>query len=177
MRLGSSKYLKKMAKRKNFPKPLFLTPQALEYFKFKFFKNLRINFFSNNYVLISKNCLRKDIAYMSGQLNGTYVNEWIEEKEKFTIFIISELDFENAKKGVYSTEVNFVIININKRQSIIDEEKQKLSANIYIIRESIFYDFFVDRQKFIYDHKIFENIYNEENLFKLMSEIPKSYLF
>lgn len=43
-----------MAKRVNFPKPLYLTPRAIEIFRDRFLAKSRINFFSDIYVTLSK---------------------------------------------------------------------------------------------------------------------------
>ena len=154
-----------MAKRKNFPKPLFFNADVLNYYREKFLKYLRINFFSNQYVIVSDNCAVKNIPFLLGELNGICVNEWQEEKEVFHSFIISDSDYENAVNGLYSKEVDYVLKNINKRQTLKDEDREKISADIFIIKESDFLEFHKDRKAFIENHFSL-NSFSEEDLFR-----------
>lgn len=159
-----------MAKRINFPKPLFLHIECFELYERKFKSEIIINYFSNRNVLISENCERKNIAYILGELNGICVNNWHEEREQTHIFIISKIDYENYKKGIESKELNFIISLINKKQTLVDEKAKTLTSRITIICEEIFYDFFNDRKLFIQNNEVFSKTFKRESLFAIMKK-------
>ncbi|AFR36238.1 hypothetical protein [Riemerella anatipestifer] len=176
-----------MAKRVNFPKPLYLSPEVINLFIKKFNHHLRINFFSNIYVYASKNVKKENIAYLVGELNGICVSDsWLEEKNNFTVFIASAEDYNNALKGIYSEDFLFFIKNINKRQSLVDEKgiktengsykNRKVTANVYIVLEEDFISYHKDRKSYIKDNKI-EDYFNNELLLNLMQQVPENKLF
>ncbi len=154
-----------MAKRKNFPRPLYLTPETLYYYSNRFLANLRINFFANRNVFISKNCINNILPYDIGKLGGIYAHDsWVEEKNNFSIFIISEEDYNNALNSIFSPDVQFFIDNINKRQTIEDDSKKKITADVYIITESEFYAYYKNRDAFIRE-KMDYSCFSEEKLY------------
>lgn len=153
-----------MAKRINSAKPLYLHSESIKLFRERFFYHLRINFFSNKNVYFSKNCINKSLPYNLGELSGIYAHDsWQEEKNNFDVFIVSDLDYENALIGNYSDDFVFFKERINKRQSIKDDEREKITANVYLIKESDFEDFYKDRTFFIQRKKIV--FFSEKELF------------
>ena len=164
-----------MAKRKNFPKPLYLTPETLEYYHNRFFANLSMNFFANKNIFISKNCINnKSLPYDIGKLSGTYAHEsWIEEKNNFSIFIISEEDYNNAMNCVFSPDVQFFIDNINRRQTIEGDSKKKITADVYIIKESEFYAYYKDRNAYIQE-KLDYSCFSEQKLYLYASNLENN---
>lgn len=164
-----------MAKRVNFPKPLYLTPRAIEIFRDRFLAKSRINFFSNLYAYTSKNVIDKTLPYRVGELNGVCVDDsWREEKNDFTIFIISDEDYNNALQGIFSSEVSFFIDRINKQQSLIDEKEKIVTAKVFILKESDFNEYYADRKKFVEKHY---NPHYTDNLFDEMRIPPQNELF
>lgn len=164
-----------MAKRKNFPKPLYLTPRVVEIFRARFLAKIRINFFSNVYVFASQNIIDKSLPYKIGEYNGICVSDsWKEEKDDFSVFIISDEDYRKALEGIYSDELLFFIQRINKRQTLKDEKRKKVTADVYIVKESDFNEYYSDRTRFIEKHYQPHYI---DNLFEEMSKKPKDTLF
>lgn len=153
-----------MAKRKNYPKPLYIHSETIRLFRERFFYDLRINFFSNKNVYFSKNCISQSLPYDIGKLSGTYAHDsWQDEKNNFDVFIASDLDYDNALNGIFSDDFIFFKERINKRQSIKDDEREKITANVYLIKESDFKEFYKDRTLFIQQKKI--DNFSEKELF------------
>ncbi|SDE57333.1 hypothetical protein [Riemerella columbipharyngis] len=166
-----------MAKQKNFPKPLYLNRDALELFRMKFLYKVKMNFFSNTFVYTSDNIENKNIPYLLGELHSICVDDsWKEEKNNFTTFISSREDYDNALNGIYSNAFLFFIKRINQKQTLEDEKKNKLTADVYIILEEDFILYHRDRANFIKYKKI-ENHFDEEILLSTMQEQPMNKLF
>ncbi|EKB56599.1 hypothetical protein [Bergeyella zoohelcum] len=164
-----------MAKRVNFPKPLFLNSRVIDIFRERFLVNVRFNTFSGIYVYCSKNIKEKSIPYKVGEFNGICVSDsWKEEKNDFSIFIISDEDYDNALNGNYSEDVLFFINRVNKRQSLADEKNKKISADVMIIKETDFLQYYSDRKRFI--QKYFKAEY-QDNLYEEMLKKPQNELF
>lgn len=164
-----------MAKRVNFPKPLYLTPRAIEIFRDRFLAKSRINFFSDIYVYTSQNIVDKTLPYRVGEFNGICVDDsWREEKNDFTVFIISDEDYSNALQGEFSSEVSFFIDRVNKRQSLIDEKEKIITAKVFLVKESDFDAYYSDRKKFVEKHS---KPHYTDNLFDEMRMPPPNELF
>lgn len=65
--------------------------------------------------------------------------------------------------GIFSKDFIFFKEQVNKRQSIKDDEREKITANVYLIKESDFEDFYKDRTFFIQRKKIV--FFSEKELF------------
>lgn len=147
---------------------LFLNEFALREFKNKFHNDLAMNFFSYKHVIVSKSCYTRDLPQLLGNLNGIVVNEWKEEKSVFDVLIVSAIDIEEMKKGNFFNDVFDALVNINKRQKIID--RFKVSANVYILDERDFLSFYNNRSAYIDEFKTDD--YDYEKLYNAMTIVP-----
>lgn len=110
-----------------------------------------------------------------GEFNGICVDDsWREEKNDFTVFIISDEDYSNALQGGFSSEVSFFIDRVNKRQSLIDEKKKIVTAKVFLVKESDFNEYYSDRKKFVEKHS---KPHYTDNLFDEMRKKTQDILF
>lgn len=103
---------------------------CVDYFEEEYF----VNFFSNRYVYFSQNF--EDNIYklyqMVGDLGAVAVNSWKEESIQTTVFIISDIDYENIETKK-SKEVKYIENLINKKQTIKDVKQNIMSSDVLIL--------------------------------------------
>lgn len=103
----------------------------------------KLNPFYGKYLYYSTNIsnFMNNIYQLGGNLNGTVVNLWKEESILTDFFIISDTDYKNIEKDIYSDEVLFIENLINKQQTIVDTKESKITTKIKIIKFSVFENF------------------------------------
>lgn len=103
----------------------------------------KLNPFYGKYLYYSTNIsnFMNNIYQLGGNLNGTVVNLWKEESILTDFFIISDTDYKNIEKNIYSNEVLFIENLINKQQTIVDTKESKITTKIKIIKFSVFENF------------------------------------
>ena len=104
----------------------------------------KLNPFYGKYLYYSTNIsnFMNNIYQLGGNLNGTVVNLWKEESILTDFFIISDTDYKNIEKDIYSDEVLFIENLINKQQTIGDTKESKITTKIKIIKFSVFENFY-----------------------------------
>lgn len=104
----------------------------------------KLNPFYGKYLYYSTNIsnFMNNIYQLGGNLNGTVVNLWKEESILTDFFIISDTDYKNIEKDIYSDEVLFIENLINKQQTIVDTKESKITTKIKIIKFSVFENFY-----------------------------------
>lgn len=117
-----------------------ITTEIVDLYADFFNKEYYVNFFSRKNVYISKNFEDREIRVNTkvGDLGGVPVNSWEEESEQANLFIISKIDYENLKQGIYSKEVLFISGLLTRKQTKVDEKQGILTSKIIIVKETDF---------------------------------------
>lgn len=151
---------------------LILNERVLELYEQKFKKDILINFFSvNNYVYFSQNFENTQQMYQFvGNISAMPVNSWEEEKKLTNVFLISDEDYKQACYGIFSKEVDFILSEIKRKQTKKDTEEGKITSDIYIVKESVFLEYYADRKAFIEKYKNQDYEFSKELLFQVMTK-------
>lgn len=115
---------------------LKLTSNIIDQYDENFKKNLKINTFYGKNVYVSQNIhprIRR-VYQMFGDLGGTSMNGWPDDKKFTHIFIISEKDYNGLKNGELSEDVLFIESLINKQQTKKANKEGTLSSKIKIVK-------------------------------------------
>lgn len=127
---------------------LKLTSNIIDQYDENFKKNLKINTFYGKNVYVSQNIhprIRR-VYQMFGDLGGTSMNGWPDDKKFTHIFIISEKDYEDLNDRNLSDDVAYIEKLINSQQTIVDRKENKLTSKIKIVKFSTFKEYCAKRK-------------------------------